>query len=113
MVRKHVSTLIRRQGTAATERFQFCVTKAEAAALRAISKREDIPVAKLFRLYLRCVHPELATLTARTRKDLRDQQKLISALIADERLDLEKLAPALAELEKKTTELIQLMEERR
>jgi hypothetical protein len=112
-VRKQVSTLVIRQGTAATERFQFFMTKTEADAIRAIAKREKIHAAKLFRYYLRCVHPELATLTARTKKALTDQQKLISALIADDRIDMTQLAKALANLETKTGELMKIMEERR
>lgn len=113
VVRKQVSQLILRQGTAASERFQFFLTKPEAKAIRAIAKREKMPAARLFRLYLRCLHPELATLTARTKNALVEQQKLISALIGDERLDMAKLATALAELEKKTGELMKIMEERR
>jgi hypothetical protein len=112
-VRKQVSQLVLRQGTAASERFQFFLTKAEANAIRAIAKREKMPAAKLFRLYLRCLHPELATLTARTKNALVEQQKLISALIGDERIDMSKLATALSELEKRTGELMRLMEERR
>lgn len=112
-VRKQVSQLILRQDTAASERFQFFLTKPEAKAIRAIAKREKMPAAKLFRLYLRCLHPELATLTARTKNALVEQQKLISALIGDERMDMAKLAKALADLEKRTGELMRLIEERR
>lgn len=112
-IRQQVSTLVIRQGTAATERFQFFMTKAEADAIRAISKREKIHAAKLFRYYLRCVHPELATLTARTKKALVDQQKLISTIIADDRIDMTQLAKALADLEAKTGELMKIMEEHR
>lgn len=112
-IRKQVSQLILRQGTAATERFQFFLTKSEANAIRAISKREKLPASKLFRYYLRCIHPELATLTARTKNALVEQQKIISAIIGDDRVDMAQLATALANLEKKTGELMRLMEERR
>lgn len=112
-VRKQVSTLIRRQGTAATERLQFFLTKNEAEAIRAISKREKIATGTLFRYYLRCVHPELATLTARTKKALVDQQRLISGIIQNDKIDMAQLSSALADLEAKTTQLMKLMEERR
>jgi len=112
-VRKQVSTLIRKQGTAATERFQFFLTKTEADAIRMISKRESIPAGTLFRYYLRCVHPEMATLTARTKKSLVEQQRLISSIIQNEKIDTAQLSQALADLEVKTTKLMRLMEERR
>lgn len=112
-VRKHVSTLLYNAKHTAGKRFQFFVTQEEHDAITAIAKRENLGASTLIRYYLRCVHPELATLTARTKKSLVEQQRLISSIIQNDKVDTAQLSQALADLEAKTTKLMKLMEERR
>jgi hypothetical protein len=111
--RKQVSLLVRRQKTNATRRMQFFVTEDEFNAITAIAKREKIHASTLLRYYIRCLHPELGTLTARLRTLVINQQRLVCQIIQDERMDMAVLSKALADLEARTSELMRVVEERR
>lgn len=112
-VRQRIANLIQRQKEVATKRVQMHLTEAEYAAIAEIATREKLPVATFLRYYFRCLHPELGTLTARIKNATVAQHRLIARILDDERLDQAQLKPALAELEKLTTELARLVNERR
>lgn len=112
-VRRRIAALIASQKEAATKKVQMHLTPAEYAAIAEIATREKLHVATFLRYYFRCVHPELGTLTARIKNATVNQHRLIARILDDERLDQTALRPALAELERLTTELMRLINERR
>lgn len=112
-VRTYISNLRNRDATRLRRRIQFLATDAEFNAFRTIALREGLSMSDLMRKYLKCVHPESATLTARLKKQQLEQQKLLGSLIASESIDYTRLADSLAQLEKTTATLIRIMEERR
>lgn len=112
-VRQKIAALVHGQKHATTKRVQIALTEAEYAAIIEIAAREKLHVATFLRYYFRCLHPELGTLTARIKNATVNQHRLIARILDDERLDQAALKPALAELERLTTELMRLINERR
>lgn len=113
VVRQKIANLINSQKHATTRRVQIALTEAEYAAVAEIATREKLHVATFLRYYFRCLHPELGTLTARIKNATVAQHRLIAKILDDERIDQAALKPALAELERLTTELMRLVNERR